>query len=175
MANLKRETVGNIVFKEGTLSATDPCYDRSVAWRIDSIPIVPGEYECSVMRECDRDGNVSYMQRKRVKSLRIQLNDQETADKIDANKSWRSIGVIGTDTGMAGFFQNKPDVVGKKWFKMHDALGKAGAFINGYAFYKDETKNANGIVGVALKGDGEYEVFVIRNKQHRVTALEIRF
>lgn len=88
------ETVhGNIKFPE-TIDITDPSYDEDVWCRINNLPIEAGEYECYTVT-ADNDETDGWGDR----IARIGIRKQGAQIKHTER-----IGLIGVDSGLAGFF-----------------------------------------------------------------------
>lgn len=172
---LKQAYIGDITFDEGTIDITDPCYDHDVWCRLNRKEIVPGNYQIHVFKNAEG----------RVAKLRISLKgDSDLDQRIARNRSWRTIGFIGVDVGLAGFFQNKPNFSDKEWLQFCDELStqdhaKQISDMSRHVYtYTNEQLLAKGIFSSTGYGDGEYPVYAISRVDHnkrRAVALEIRF
>lgn len=177
---LKRIYIGTITFTKETLSVTDPCYNEDVWCRLDSVQIFPGTYDCYCYKPVKKDGT---LEENRPMIAQIVLQDGFTEDKINEKESWRFIGEIGVDAGLAGFFQNKPDFKDEEWFNFCDNLWKEDGeekdeTVKYAYFYEENDKSAKGFFTSSGYGDGGYPVYAIYDSidgKHRIAALEIRF
>ena len=171
----KKVYIGEIKFDQGTISATDPCYDRDVWCRIDAIPIHKGTYKCYIYKATSKK-SMSYGRVARIEIIRKNT-------KLSEKARYKFLGMIGVDAGLAGFFQNKPDFSNTEWQTFCDKLWSEDQNLessdkqNAY-MYEDDSKKAKGFFSSSGWGDGSYEVFkkeeIIRN-QKRISALQIRF
>jgi len=84
---MRKKTIGKLSFGP-TVDITDPCYDRDVWCRMNKVSIKQGSYTCVVWSE---DG--------RVGIIGIYLDG-----KIPKQSAMKTIGEIGVDAGLAGFF-----------------------------------------------------------------------
>lgn len=89
------ECVGSINLTDKT-DATDPCYDRSTWCRKNDINTIPGKYNC-------------YAARYRLDDCIAACIIVHEGYKMPDRYEWDEIDTIGVDSGMAGFFNNKPD------------------------------------------------------------------
>ena len=120
------------------INITDPSYDEDVWCRINNFPIPAGEYECYV-RVLNNKETEGFGDRIAVCGIRKEKPDQ-----------YQRIGMIGVDSGMAGFFNcdNKKvfenmiqhgytdDVfAGDDYFYTSSGYGDGGYDV--YAGYKD--------------------------------------
>ena len=137
------------------IDITDPCYDKDTWCRINNYKVVPGTYNCNYT-EIDA-GNWG----KRISLLEIFNKDYK---KKNTHK--QSIGYIGVDAGLAGFFNNKKDYDDKEWHEFCKQL-------------KDPKVNVwgieNGFFSASGYGDGEYEVFAYQTAVGETVGLQIRF
>ena len=95
---MRKKTIGKLSFGP-TVDITDPCYDRDVWCRMNKVSIKQGSYTCVVWSE---DG--------RVGIIGIYLDG-----KIPKQSAMKTIGEIGVDAGLAGFFFDKPDYDNAAW------------------------------------------------------------
>lgn len=159
------EYIGTIKITDGLIDATDPCYDHDTrSYRVDNIKICNGDYKCYAVYD-KRETN-------RVARCRIVLDDEETIQKVEKGMSWRKYSPdVGVDSGIAGFFVNKPDFDDDEWYDFCNNLDN-----NGYKLiYENNKKNSCGFCTESGYGDGLYDVWAIRNSKRKITALEIRF
>lgn len=121
---LKRHLIGQIHLPDGLVDITDPCYDADVWCRMSDVKVMPGTYNC-----------YAYMGRNcwgtRCWFAQIVIADgpynEIAEDKVFSGRSWRSIGSIGVDAGMAGFFHHKPDFNDEEWDIVCNAPRKSDA------------------------------------------------
>ena len=171
--NLERKLVGQINLPTGNVDITDPGYDRWVACRMRT-KIAPGKYNCYAYTGIDR-----------VWGRRVWINqivfaegsDAEYAEKaIAVGRSWRTIGGVGVDAGLAGFFNDKSDFGDDEWNDLcewmwssepHNDADEADVYIRDF-------EGRDGFWTESGCGDGWYSVHAIRNNR-KIVALEIRF
>lgn len=148
---------GSIDFTAGSLSTTDPSYDRDSFGKISNIEIIPGKYLCRSI--IGKDGA-------RI-AEQIVLDDTDAIRTVDANHSWIQIGYITSESKTLGIFQNKPDF---KAFKLIQVVKFDGdCKIWSDKTYKSEPK---GFVFTLPNELAEYKVRVVKTKG-RVVAIEI--
>lgn len=163
---LKRHLVGQLNIPDGLVDITDPCYDKDVWCRMNDVRVMPGKYNCYAYMGTDRSwGNRCWIAQIVIADGPY---DEIAEDKICSGRSWRIIGSIGVDAGMAGFFNHKPDFDDKEWSKVCETRcvsNACKAYMENFAkgFWTD-----SGI------GDGCYTVHAIR-EDRKIIALEIRF
>lgn len=133
------EYIGDLELGE-KVDITDPCYGKDVFCRM-TIACKPGLYKGYA--ETYDEGKWG----KRVASISIFY------DKIQEVGEMECIGRIGVDSGLAGFFNNKPDFSDDEWSEFCDKLK------DGYAWCF-----CNGIFSSSGFGDGIYDVYT--NKEH---------
>lgn len=135
---------GNVVFETTELDVTDPGYDKDVWCRL-KVNIVPGEYIYKAyIRKIGNSGN-------RVTQLSIINVSAKSRARIG-----KSVGSIGVDAGLAGFFENKPDYDFKQWRKICDRLN---AYSDVYEAKKDNEFRCTGVFSSSGLGDGCYSVY----------------
>lgn len=149
--NRKFEKVSVVDF-HGSVDITDPCYDRDVWCRMNDVKIKNGEYSCMVSYKSSKVFG------ERVESIGIFLNEI-----IPKKESMKKIDIIGVDSGMAGFFHNKPDYSDDEWVNWVNQL------------HGDQTWMVDGgFCSASGYGDGVYSVYAYE-EDGEITALEIRF
>lgn len=171
---LERNYVGKITIPDGVVDVTDPCYDNDT-WCRSQFEIKPGTYNCySYIGE-------SYGWGKRVWINQIVFADGEDAayaeEKIRSGRSWRKVGEIGVDAGLAGFFDNKPDFRDDAWEEFCDWMHDPDQRHSEKEVYDSFIRQFDGRDGFwtySGAGDGCYSVHAIRNNR-KIVALEIRF
>lgn len=155
---MRRKKIGVKDF-HGSVDITDPCYNKDVWCRMNSVSIKEGEYTCVVWHHTDKgeyDGKP--YSHKMVGILGIYLDG-----KIPNQKAMKEIGSIGVDAGLAGFFHNKPDYDDEAWSAFCDRVRHGDAWITEDGFY-----SSSGY------GDGCYGVYA-QKQNDEIVALEIRF
>ena len=163
--HLKRHLVGQIEIPDGFVDITDPCYGKDVWCRMNDVRVMPGTYNCyAYMGEDKIWGNRCWIAQIAIADGPY---DEVAEDRISSGRSWRTIGSIGVDAGMAGFFNHKPDFDDDAWTKVCNAKTHGGckAYLEGFA---------NGFWTDSGVGDGCYTVHAIRENR-KIIALEIRF
>lgn len=183
--NKNFERVGQIQIQGGHIDITDPCYNSDVWCRTSVENMAPGLYDCMV--EYAEDGHYRYVSRARIvfaggdENFRKQHNE-----RLTKGRSWRNIGEIGVDAGIAGFFDgSKPDFSDEKWSELctwmnqvdRTAEARFGRLGHWYILHFGET-NADGFWTSSGYGDGGYPVFAIQSimgTEKKTTAVEIRF
>lgn len=168
---LERKYVGKISIPDGAVDITDPSYDRDVWCRMNNVSITPGNYNCyAYMGNKKGWGN-------RCWKAQIALADGPLSDiaeeRIASRKSWREIGYIGVDAGMAGFFNHKPDFNNEEWDDLCDKMFSGEEYVYIDSFEKDGLIT-RGFWTESGYGDGSYPVKAIR-EGGKIIALEIRF
>lgn len=160
---MRRKKIGTMDF-HGSVDVTDPCYDKNVWCRINDIHIKEGEYTCMVWYHTDKyvtDGETCTY--KHIGIIGIYLNGT-----IPPQQYMQYIDDIGVDSGMAGFFHDKPDYNSDEWIK----------FCNSTTCDNISNKDAwiidNGFCSLSGDGDGAYPVYAYKNGEE-ITALEIKF
>lgn len=145
------------------LRVTDPCYDKDV-WCTLDLKIKAGEYACYIWKQKQEDRSPVATQPYyyNVGIIGMYL------DGIIPNVRTRELkGCIGVDAGLAGFFNDKPDFTDEQWDNLCN-------FISAHRkdmFYKIK----EGVFADSGEGDGEYPVYVYRNKNGEITGVEIQF
>lgn len=171
---LERNLVGQITLNDGKVDITDPCYDKDT-WCRMTVDVKPGTYNCYSYIGEDRAWG------KRVWINQIVIADGEDAtiaeEKIRNNKSWKKIGEIGVDAGLAGFFDNKPNFNDDEWQEFCDWMRDIDEGIVSEKVYDSFINLFDGRSGFwtgSGVGDGLYSVYTIKNSG-KIVALEIRF
>ena len=136
--------LGHISIKSDHVIVTDPCYNSDAYGRMNNVPVVPGDYECTVWFSDEGDFGV------RVESLSIWRNG--AAAVAEGKGVYEYIGEIGVDAALAGIFEKKFDFTDKQWSKFRDDISVGDAWI-----VKGE--NINGVFSSSGFGDGCYGVY----------------
>lgn len=138
----------------GKVDVTDPCYNRDVWCRLNDVKIMQGLYSCYYTeKDCNDFG-------KRISELSIIL---EPYVSEVVGESY--IGYIGVDSGLAGFFENKPDYNDDEWSDFCKSLkDNENVFENDYGFF-----SSSGF------GDGVYDVYAYVISGGTAVGLTIKF
>lgn len=139
-----RTIKGEIEFQGNKLDVTDPCYDSDV-WCREQVFITPGKYIYTVKIKQERNYEV-------VSQLRIRRKNAK-----GGIRSFRDVGSIGVDAGLAGFFENKPDYKDGAWKKVIDLVLKAEQPVV-LKTSKEDAFGCNGVVVSSGYGDGLYYI-----------------
>lgn len=156
------------------IKVTDPCYDDSDDCHRNLV-IKPGEYICAY-NAADRFGVTMcgiynagiFKNLEDIEKLRNQIND-----------GFDCIGTICVDTGLAGFFENKPDFTNDEWSHFYDlTFGNETdndfKVIDNCAYVKNGS-NYKGFYTSSGEGDGNYHVYVKRDNNGEIIAAYINF
>lgn len=127
------ETIYGTITLPDNIDISDPAYDEDVWCRINNFPISAGEYECYVLTASNEE---SGGWGERIARIGIRKEKADTFSRI---------GIIGVDTGMAGFFNCDNNLI------FEDILNE-GRCEDVYAY-------DNAFVSSSGYGDGVYEVF----------------
>lgn len=166
-----------IINLHGSVDITDPCYGTDVWCRMTIKDIQPGPYECFYEKRSQKKGNWENVSRARIVLADGSEHAKSTMQRVVRGRSWRYIGDIGVDAGMAGFFANKPNFDDNEWSKLCDWIFH-GENEGKMAFVKTFHNGSDGFWTESGYGDGGYPVYAIRtviNGESRITALEVRF
>lgn len=158
------EYIGTITITNGVIDATDPRSNNLNTGRVNDIKICNGDYECYAVYETREPNHVA--------RCRLVLDDKKTMKKVQKDMFWREYSPnVGVDSGIAGFFVNKPDFDDEEWNKFCDDFDD-----NSHKFiYENSSGNSFGFCTESGYGNGIYSVGAIRNDEGEITALEIRF
>lgn len=163
---LKFTLIGTLDIADDKIDITDPCYDKSVLCRTQK-PIVPGEYNCYA------GVGINKAWGKRVYSLIILANGLDFDGKYDV----QSVGTIGVDAGMAGFFVNKPDYSDDDWKRICDYVFEGDGTKQPKTFWIVDENSPLRCVGFFSEsgiGDGEYVLSEIR-KRNKLVGYKLQF
>lgn len=145
------KNIATIDLSKGQVDVTDPCYNEDNDYRVTK-KVKPGRY--LVLLEKDEDGV--------NQSISIVHEDHRSEeDIIDAGECAE----IGVDSGLAGFFPNKPDYTDEQWNDLCNTVFSKGNYVS----YKD------GVVCTSGYGDGGYPVSEGYNLNDEVVKLTIWF
>lgn len=100
------------------LEVTDPCYNAGSYGELMVRNISPGEYliVCEINEESD--GNLITM----LALLNTDYFSELTWDDTISAPEWDCLGSIGVDSGLAGFFNDKPDYSQPEWVELTNEL-----------------------------------------------------
>lgn len=156
---MRRKQIGVMDF-HGSVDITDPCYEKDIWCRMNDVKIKAGTYACMVWHHTEKgtysDGRPYSCEL--VGIIGIYLNGN-----IPRQRAMKEIGTIGVDSGMAGFFHDKPDYSDEAWSQFCDRVRHGDAWLTEDGFYS-----------CSGHGDGGYAVYAYE-KDGEITALEIRF
>ncbi len=151
---------GELTVTNGSIDVTDPCYDKENEEKKIrfSLPIQNGKYDCLFTRKDQR-----------VSSCSIVLNGVDESKLVN---EWTVVDTIFVDSGLAGFFIDKPDYTDKEWKSLCNELAdkdkKSSRDLHGVYMRKDAFFTSSGL------GDGQYEVF-ISLRDDKIVAVKIQF
>ena len=141
------------------IDITDPCYNKDVWCRMNNVEIKPGTYRCVAWMSDEGDWGMRCMT-----AGIYHASVDKPVNSIINRQNEELIGEIGVDTGLAGFFADKPDYDDGEWADFCNNVR------NGNAWILDE-----GFCTSSGYGDGGYDVYAARNDEGEIIALEIRF
>lgn len=146
------------VSKDDILYVTDPCYDDGT-WCQFKTKVKPGVY------------NIYYSVRNyRVAAIKITHSALVAEERTDKNvECFHDIGV---DSGLCGFFVNKPNYTEDQWINICNNLNPYGYTLEGTIV--DSPYKCNGVVASSGYGDGCYTV-KFKKKNDEIYSLELRF
>ena len=156
---MRRKQIGVMDF-HGSVDITDPCYEKDIWCRMNDVKIKAGTYACMVWHHTEKgtysDGHPYSCELVGIIGIYLDGN-------VPRQRAMKEIGTIGVDSGMAGFFHEKPDYSDKAWSQFCDRVRHGDAWLTDDGFY-----SCSGY------GDGGYGVYA-HEKEGEITALEIRF
>ena len=181
------EKVGQIHITGQHIDITDPCYDADVWCRTSIGNMAPGVYDCMVAYH-EKVGGYRH-----VSCARIVLADgdkeclKQLDERIKRGRSWRYVGDIGVDAGIAGFFDGeKPDFSDSEWAefcnwmreKDMEAKKQDGGREPLWYIRRLVHSGKDGFWTSSGYGDGGYSAYAIHSiigGKRLTTAVEIRF
>lgn len=147
--------VGTILFEQGSVDITDPCYNNDGIFKRTQIKIKPGLYNCYVYKW---ETYISAIEIKRKGYVSVAGN-------------YQYYDTITVDTGLAGFFENKKDYSNEEWKLFCNDLSIEDR--------RDPTKKYyfrdNGFFSQSGLGDGTYDVFIKKNTDGEIVQVKIKF
>ena len=145
----------DFIVREGdVVTATDPCYDAPEGVHFN-LPV--GVYEC--MYDITDEG----LWGRRVAKCAILREGSHLYEPDEAYRIFE--GSTGVDAGLAGFFINKPDYDDPAWEQFcHEVYANEdeGAYHTPEGFFTQSGY-----------GDGEYDVYILKNRDEVVGAMII--
>ena len=157
-----RKTIG---FRKlgNKVDVTDPSYDKEVWCRMNDVEILPGMYECFV-DIWNNEQTHGWGDRVACVGIR-RLNSMGVISK--------NIGEICVDSGLAGFYEEKPDFTDDDWSEFCDTIHD-----NYPTIYLHDRELGGRLYGFTVSsgyGDGVYPVYATKNSKGQVVGLEIYF
>lgn len=147
---------------DGTVDVTDPCYSKDT-WCRTTLDCKPGKYNCYVEKN---DEGI-------ILKAAIVLNGVE----YDSNELEKVDIVIGVDSGLCGFFDNKPDYDydDGTWYKVCNWFEICRTCYNGTVLERTYLlADCESFVVSSGYGDGGYELYV-KKEDNQAVVLELRF
>ena len=186
---MKTLQVGKIHINTKDLDVTDPGYDDDVWCRLHIKDMQPGTYNC-VVQYLEEGANAKRYFRAPITIAKasIYLADGNEAEsvkqRVEAGRSWRMVGMVGVDSGQAGFFAgHKPNFSDREWEELCNWMYDRKDVPQGdkprdwYIRMFDEPCGESFWTASGY-GDGAYSVHAIHSligKKRVCTAVEIRF
>ena len=158
---------GILNVSNGKLDITDPCYNKDV-WCRKTIDVTSGKYKCSFFRDDD------------TKRIAVSMIELENKDYDEDNVNWVFIGEIGVDSGLAGYFIDKPDFTSEDkkndlWSEFIDELEKEDRKNKDSLEYSTYLNvKTDGFFTSTGWGDGGYSVYAIYENK-KIVALKTVF
>ena len=141
---------GQITF-HGDVVITDPCYSHNVYF--DNIfHCKPGRYNCQIAMSDEGDWGERVSQ--------IMITHEDTC--VDEDSIWMLASETGVDSGLAGFFENKPDDTSDWWDDFLGLCSEGEGWIH--------ENDWSGFWSSTGFGDGCYDIFVIKEGDEVVAA-----
>ena len=154
------QKLGTITFTQGTVTITDPCYNRGT-WCTATVQNVhQGEWTAEI--EISDEGDWG----KRVKNLVL------TADGETGGEEERLPDEIGVDAGVCGVFEDKPNYGDADWFNLCDSdlSDRFGGLAK-----KDNSFQCVGAWSSSGYGDGGYDAYIRKNEAGEVVAIRVNY
>lgn len=172
---------GKLTFTSTELDVTDPCYTEDTWCRI-TVPIEPGTYNYEVRLSYQGDWGI------RVKAIRIFKEGSKglrLSKYYTGNKEDNPTGEVGVDSGMAGFFEKKPDYdrdgevdewhILCNYEKKHNLYADEDNYPLVVEGHKDTPVRCEGIYSTSGYGDGTYYVKTLVDEDKKVCGYELKF
>lgn len=180
---LKQKTKGYVSVPNGIVDIMDPGCEKCDYGTKTDVIIKPGDYRCryyigAELDQSDIDKTTEMakkygwdveesIKRKREdirhKCFVVEIQLKGRAFQLNSPK-WEEIGQICVDTGMAGFFWNKPDFNDDEWDEFCDKMDDNVAYLD----------QDMGFWSKSGHGDGGYGVYAIK-ENNEIIALKICF
>lgn len=164
--------IGSYEQKSDQVIVSDPSYDydprehmpnsKLMKLNVVIINVMKGNWNAYVtVLENEKDRNAEL----------ISIHENENICYIKENQ-WIKIDEIGVDSGQAGiydlkYFQNLPKYTKDSWYKMNSEITLKEPNYAGVI--------PHGAVSSSGYGDGLYPVYIIKNKNGKITAIKINF
>ena len=152
---LKYKEVCKLDLTNGSVDVTDPCYDADIWCRV-KVDVKPGIYTGYVYTDTE-DG------RNGIIGIKMVHGTTPTDDNMT------DFGFIGVDSGLAGFFPNKPDYSDAEWQEICNKMAEIDEKYPKRYYYTFD----DGFCSSSGYGDGNYPVRVHKNSRKEITAIEI--
>ena len=148
-------------FFNDKIDVTDPCYNKEDLCCRITVNAVEGTYACYA-----REGN--------GKIVASAIVNDDVVDDLDSLE-FKYLTDIGVDSGMAGYFNNKPDYTQKEWIKFCDLLNRNNELNFGtYLLSEKGTVNIDGFFTDSGGRDGYYSVYIAK-KNDEIVAVAILY
>lgn len=165
---------------DGHVDVTDPCYDRKVSHRMNHVPVMKGVYVAIVWGKKrtykpfkDMDVTQEFFDNHKFGIYKTGEHGIFVYDETDPagyahaieELEFGWVGDISVDSGLAGFFKEKPDYTQKEWNVICAMVENRsyGSTVDGHFVQ-------------TLYGDGVYDVYAAYDEEDNdIIALEIRF
>ena len=155
---MKEFTVqGKRFYDDTPVTITDPCYKKTECCAIRGVEVLSGNYNCGFCMEVSTF-ELHGKECRHEKMLYIAMYHENYAPE---NCKKELLGHVGVDSGLCGFYQNKPDYSNKEWDAFCDQMGDALFFFTPEGFCS--------ITG----GDGMKTVYALKNDEGKIVGLEI--
>ena len=115
---MRRKQIGVMDF-HGSVDITDPCYEKEVWCRMNGVKIRTGAYTCMVWHHTEKG---TYSDGCPYSCELVGIIGIYLDGLIPRQRAMKEIGTIGVDSGMAGFFHDKPDYSDEAWSKFCDRV-----------------------------------------------------
>lgn len=166
---LTRHYIEELVFDGGSVDVADPGSSSKNLFS-KTIEIIPGSYGCYIYT--DEDDLVCICQ--------IASTDPSYREFVQKNihneALWEEVGIVGVDSGYAGFFDEKPKLLPDQWamlLKWMEEDPDDLAFIHDFSDEENPVPNS-GFWSVSGAGDDFYRIYALKYYD-KIVALEIRF